>query len=276
MRIAGAPISWGISEVPGWGHQLPVERVLSEMRDLGLTATEFGPAGFLPSDDLLSSYGLSAVGGFVPVVLHTGNPTVDFDRFVAAGADTVVLAAATGLDGYDARPAMDPDGWRALLTTVDRIAADARTKGLSAVLHPHVGTMIERADEVQRVLDGSAVALCLDTGHLLIGGTDPAELAERAGDRIAHVHAKDVDADLAAEVRTGRRTFTDAVRAGMFRPIGDGDVDFDRVAKALRRHGYAGWWVLEQDTILTGAESGARPAADVRRSIDRLRAICTA
>ncbi|GAA2487329.1 TIM barrel protein [Winogradskya humida] len=270
MRIAGAPISWGVSEVPGWGYQLPVEQVLSDMRDVGLSATEFGPDGFLPHDDILGEYGLRAVGGFIPVVLHEGDPEVDLNRFVRAKADTVVLAASTGLDGYDTRPVLDDAGWKRLLSNLDRLAEAARSKGLTAVLHPHVGTMIERPDDVQRVLDGSEIPLCLDTGHLLIGGTDPAELAERAGQRIAHVHAKDVDATLATEVREGRRAFTDAVRAGMFRPIGDGDVDFERVVAALRKHGYDGWWVLEQDTILAAEPTDEGPIADVRRSAARL------
>ena len=116
MKIAGAPISWGVCEVPGWGHQLPAERVLREMREIGLTATEFGPDGFLPSDGILREIGLAAVGGFVPVVLHEGEPAVDLDRFVAAGADTVVLAAATGRDGYDTRPELDDASWKRVLT----------------------------------------------------------------------------------------------------------------------------------------------------------------
>ncbi|MFI5938394.1 TIM barrel protein [Actinoplanes sp. NPDC051494] len=274
MRIAGAPISWGISEVPGWGVQLPVDRVLREMRDAGLGATEFGPDGFLPHDGVLEEHDLLAVGGFVPVVLHEREPVLDLERFVAAGADTVVLAAATGLDGYDSRPELDEAGWRRTLTNLDILAEAALAKGLTAVLHPHIGTMVERPAEVRRVLDGSRIALCLDTGHLLIGGTDPAELAEQAGDRIAHVHAKDVDAALAEQVRDGRRTFTDGVRAGMFRPVGDGDVDFGRVAAALRRHGYDGWWVLEQDTILTAEPApGTGPVTDVRRGAGRLRAL---
>ncbi len=86
-RVAGAPISWGVSEVPGWGYQLTPERVLPEMRDLGLVATEFGPDGFLPADpqakaETLRSFGLSAVGGFVPVLLHDPNrdPLPEVDR----------------------------------------------------------------------------------------------------------------------------------------------------------------------------------------------------
>ncbi|MDP4971938.1 MAG: inosose dehydratase, partial [Pontimonas sp.] len=48
VRIAGAPISWGVCEVPGWGHQMGPDRVLTEMSALGLEAMEFGPLGFLP------------------------------------------------------------------------------------------------------------------------------------------------------------------------------------------------------------------------------------
>lgn len=49
-------------------------------------------------------------------------------------------------------------------------------------------------EDVARVLDGSSVPLCLDTGHLFIGGSDPVELAREATARIAHTHLKDVDA----------------------------------------------------------------------------------
>ena len=87
--------------------------------------------------------------------------------------------------------------------------------------------MIERGPEVQRVLQGSVISLCLDTGHLLIGGTDPAELTRQAPDRIAHTHLKDVDDRIAAQVRSGsgRLTYTEGVRRGMYRPLGSGDVD---------------------------------------------------
>jgi inosose dehydratase len=280
-KIAGAPISWGVSEVPGWGYQLPVGRVLSEMREVGLTATEFGPAGFLPPDprDLLAGYGLQALGGFVPVVLHRPDhdpvPGVEriLEGFVTAGADTLVLAAATGEDGYDARPELDAAGWQRLLTNLDHLTAVAAEYGLSSVLHPHVGTMVEQGPEVERVLEGSGSALCLDTGHLLIGGTDPVALAQNAGDRIAHVHAKDVDNRLAARVRAGDLTYTEAVAADMYRPIGAGDVDFAAVGAALGKHHYTGWWVLEQDTILREEPVGEGPVADVRRSADHLRAL---
>lgn len=285
MNVAGAPISWGVCEVPGWGYQLAVDRVLAEMREVGLAATEFGPDGFLPDASadkaaVLAAHGLHAVGGFVPVVLHDPghDPSREIDRaldgFVAAGATVLVLAAATGADGYDARPAIDALGWRTLLSNLDALAARAAARGITAALHPHVGTVVERTGEVRRVLDGCDIPLCLDTGHLLVGGTDPAALAREAAGRIAHVHLKDVDAGWAARVRAGAASYTDAVRAGMYRPLGQGGVDIAAIVAALAGAGYPGWYVLEQDTVLDAEPPPGRgPVDDVRASLDYLRKV---
>jgi inosose dehydratase len=283
-RIAGAPISWGVCEVPGWGYQLGPDRVLAEMRQVGLAATELGPDGFLPTRPdamtrVLDHHGLAAVGGFTPLLLHVAAhdpvPEVDrlLDAYEASGAGVLVLSAVTGAEGYDTRPELDDDGWRVLLANLDRLATLAAGRGVRAVLHPHVGTMVENGPEVRRVLEGSSISLCLDTGHLLIGGTDPAELARQAPERIAHVHFKDVDARLAGRVQDGRLTYTQGVREGMYRPLGSGDVDVPAIVGSLRARGYDGWYVLEQDTILTGEPAGEGPVADVRASAEHLRAV---
>ena len=281
-KIAGAPISWGVSEVPGWGYQLQPDRVLAEMREVGLTATEFGPDGFLPAQPdamarVLADHGLQAVGGFTPLLLHVAahDPVPEVERLLqgydASGAEVLVLSAATGAEGYDSRPVLDDDQWTVLLANLDRLAALARERGVRAVLHPHVGTVVETGEEVRRVLDGSSISLCLDTGHLLIGGTDPATLAAQAPERIAHVHFKDVDARLARRVKDGRLTYTQGVRDGMYRPLGSGDVDVPAIVGSLRARGYDGWYVLEQDTILTGEPHGEGPVADVWASAEHLR-----
>lgn len=278
MKIAGAPISWGVCEVPGWGHQLAPERVLAEMAEAGLTATELGPEGFLPSDTselvtTLDRFGLRCVGGFVPVVLfdEQHDPVDDLagplESLVAAGAGVVVLAAATGADGYDSRPELSERQWEMLLANLDRLADVVAERGMTAVLHPHVGTMVENRAEVDRVLAGSRIPLCLDTGHLLIGGTDPLELARRVPERIKHTHLKDVDAALAARVQSGELTYTDAVRAGMYVPLGTGDVDIAGIVTALQDNGFDGWYVMEQDTILDGEPDGDGPLADVLASV---------
>ncbi|BBY90232.1 sugar phosphate isomerase/epimerase family protein [Mycolicibacterium tokaiense] len=278
MKIAGAPISWGVCEVPGWGHQLDRDRVMAEMRQAGLTATELGPDGFLPTDTgeltaFLDGFGLSCVGGFVPVLLHDdGHDPADdlagpLDSLVAARAEVVVLAAATGADGYDDRPELDDAQWKTLLDNLDRLAGIVAERGLTAVLHPHVGTMVETRADVDRVLAGSGIALCLDTGHLLIGGTDPLALTHDVPERIAHTHLKDVDAALAQKVQAGEMTYTQAVAAGMYVPLGAGDVDIAGIVTTLERGGYTGWYVMEQDNILTAAPEGDGPLADVLASV---------
>lgn len=288
-RVAGAPISWGVCEVPGWGHQLGPDLVLRQMREVGLAATEFGPDGFLPEAPeakvrTLADAGLRAVGQFVPVVLHDPDldplPEVEvaMAALVAARASTVVIAAATGAHGYDERPVLDDGQWATLLANLDRISDAAAAHGLLATIHPHVGTMVESGDETDRVLAGSRIALCLDTGHLLIGGGDPVRVAVEHPGRIGHVHLKDVRHDLAARVKRGELTYTEGVAQGMYVPLGAGDVDLAAIVGALETHGYDGWYVLEQDTILTGApaDTGVDPLADVRASVAHIRSLADA
>jgi inosose dehydratase len=280
-RVAAAPISWGVCEVPGWGYQLEPERVLTEMRSLGLTATEFGPIGFLAVEPAaraqqLRELGMTAVGGFLPVLLHDAahDPLPDVDRFVeaclASGATVMVLAAYSGVEGYDVKPELDESGWSTLLENLDRIDAHTRARGITASLHPHVGTMVERREEVDRVLLGSKVGLCVDTGHLELGGTDAVALTAANPDRVTHVHLKDVDSGLVTRVRSGELAFGHAVKAGIFQPLGQGDIDIAALVIALEGSGYSGWYVLEQDVMLDGEPLGEGPVANVRESLDFL------
>jgi inosose dehydratase len=279
-RLAGAPISWGVSEVPGWGVRLAPERVLAEMGAAGLRATELGPPGFLPAAarlrETLGRAGLELAGGFVAVPLHLpdrrpgalAEVTAAADEIAGAGGEVLVLSAATGLDGYDARPRPGPDGWRELAAGLEGAGRIASDRGLRLAVHPHWGSLIQDPGDVERLLAIPAADLCLDTGHLAVGGTDPLEFARAAGDRIVHVHLKDVDARLAGRVRSGSLPFREAVRRGLFRPLGDGDIDLAGLLGRLLDQGYGGWFVLEQDVALaTEPPAGEGPLGDVRRSV---------
>jgi inosose dehydratase len=280
-RVAGAPISWGVCEVPGWGYQLEPDRVLSEMSGLGLPATELGPDGYLPTDAsmleaTLADHGLALVGGFVPAVLHEpgrledelDRVTKQADLLTAADAQVLVLAAGTGRDGYEGGTDLDDPSWASLVTGIGRAIELGSERGLVVALHPHQGTVIEGSRQIQRVLESSPVSLCVDTGHLMVGGADPVELITAARDRVAHVHLKDVRADLAEQVRSGRMGYRDAVAEGMYRPLGSGDVDVAAIVSALEASDYDGWYVLEQDTVLEGApEEGGGPVRDVAVSL---------
>lgn len=285
LRLAGAPITWGVCEVPGWGPMLPVDTVLGEMADLGLTATELGPPGYLPDDPaalkgVLAGHGLTLVGSFAALVLHDPHRLAQTltaaahtaELIAAAGGEVLVLAAATGLDGYDTRPELSDAEWGQLIATAEEIARIAAGRGLRATLHPHVGTHVENAAEVERFLRDSTLPLCLDTGHLLIGGTDPLDLVRRHPDRIGHVHLKDVHADTAALVRSGVLTYAEAVGRGIYRPIGEGDVPVAEIVATLRAAGYRNWYVLEQDMRLGDDPADADlPRRDTARGLAHLR-----
>ncbi len=280
-RLAAGPISWGACEVPGWGVMPAPETVLREMSELGIRGTELGPPGFLPEDpkaltEILRRYELKLVGGFVPLVLHEPTPdqAIEETRRAAAlmsgaGAEMLVLAAVQDAN-WGTPQALDDVGWAKLaehLDTIESLAADEY--GMGVALHPHVGTLIETSAQVERALDAVDVGWCLDTGHLLIGGTDPVRFAREHGDRVTHVHLKDVDGALAADVREGRCSLLSATKQGLFRALGTGDAQIAEVMTALQGHGYDGWLVLEQDTAITGDEPtvDGGPMRDARESI---------
>jgi inosose dehydratase len=281
-RIAGAPASWGICEVPGWGYQLPPRRVLADMREASLRATELGPEGFLPGGPqqqkaLLASFSLKPVGAFCPLMLLDRFEALQLavrgilDRLDVLGAGTMVIAAATPVTGYDTRPELDDGQWKTLLRNLERVSAAASQRGVTPCLHPHAGTLVETRDDVRRVLDGCDVPLCLDTGHLLVGGTDPVELARQVPERIAHVHLKDVDAAVLATVRSGERSYTDGVRSGMYTVLGRGSIDLASMIGFLETSGYTGWYVPEQDRVLTSGAGDDTLLADIQATVEFLR-----
>ncbi len=286
-RIAAAPISWGICEVPGWGLQMSPDRVLGEMSDLGITSTELGALGWLPDDtatlrSLLDQYGLSILGGFVPLVLHhgTGHPGsleaahAAAAALSAAGGTYFVAAVIASMESWD-RPTLDASEWSALfdgLVETEKVCAEY---GLTQVVHPHVNTLIETADEFDRFLNNSSSLFCLDTGHLFIGDADDVAIAEQYGDRVGLVHIKDVDRSISARFRAGEFDWMGAIQHGLFPSAGSGDAPIAATVRTLEQSGYTGWYVVEQDVALTDGEPpvGQGPVHGVRQSIEYLKSL---
>lgn len=286
-RVAAAPISWGICEAPGWGLQLPVDRVLSEARELGIKAIEQGALGWLPTDPIalrakLTEYDMQLLGGFVPLVLHDAEQRDEMlvvadqvaSNMEAAGGSFFVTAAVGSLDDWF-RPSMTDEAWSELFANLDRVDAICAAHGLTQVVHPHVDTLIETVDEFDRFLARSGVKFCFDTGHLTIGGTDVVAIARDQIDRIGIVHLKDVDAAVAARERSGELDLMAATQAGVFPSIGDGIVRIAEVVDVLESGGYSGWYVMETDVALTDGEPalGEGPVLGVARSLAYLRSL---
>jgi len=279
-RIAGAPISWGVDGSPGWGHLMEPERVLSEMVEIGLNATELGPDGWLPTDpsqllDFLDPYGLELVGGFVPAVLYRpdmiGSELAYVDRatdqLAAGGAEVMVLGPSSHHDGYDKSIDMTDDEWANFIDGLHQLDEIVESKGLRTALHPHWGMAIETQAHVERLLSSTSVGICLDTGHLFLAGADLAEVTRMAIDRIHHVHIKDLTESGAEPVRSGEIAFRQAVIDGLFVPAGAGDVDIAGVIRQLESNGYQGWYVLEQDmSLASNPPVGEGPIEEARES----------
>jgi inosose dehydratase len=263
------------------------DRVMAEMRQAGLSATEIGPDGYLPADpeemrEYVAGFGLRIVGGFVPAVLHIQEryeAGIDyFERacrqLSAAGANVLVLGPASHLVGYDTSVQLSEDEWTVFFENLRRFGDLVAAHGLQTGLHPHWGMAVERPEHVERVLAMSDVGICLDTGHLFLGGADPVEVARAASGRVNHVHVKDVVGDLAEQVRSGRTPFRQATLDGLFPPAGDGDVDLAGVIEVLERDGFDGWYVLEQDVSLPADPApGEGPVVDAEKSVRFLRSL---
>ena len=286
-RIATAPVTWGVEGSPGWGHLMDRERVLSEMQQVGLSATELGPDGYLPGDvdelrALLDRFGHTLIGGFVPAVLYRpelASENLAYVERAAAtlartGASVMVLGPNSHHPGFDRPIDLTEVEWDTFLTNLDRVIQISSGHGLKTALHPHWGMVVVRQDQVERVLDQSRAELCIDTGHLTLAGVDAVDIAKAAAGRVAHVHLKDLDEGLARQVRSGELAFRRAVIEGLFLPLGDGSVDIRGFIEALEAQRYEGWYVIEQDTVLaTEPEAGEGPIVAAARSFAFLKGI---
>lgn len=287
LRAATAPGSWGI-ETPDDPANPPWRVVLAEIAAAGFDGVELGPLGYLPDRAsglraALAASSLELAAGFVMQPFHDAGRREQVLELAGrtcalladAGGRSVVLIEAlvdersrTAGD-YARASRLDAGGWRGMIETVERAAHVALERGLTPTFHPHAGTYVEFADEVDRLmadLDRS-IGLCLDTGHCAYAGIDPASLAREHGDRVRHVHLKDVRLDRVA----GGRAFQDAVAARVFCPLGAGDLDLADVRDALAEIGYDGWATIEQDRAL----GDGRAAADAAASLDHMRALWT-
>ncbi len=270
IKVGNAPVSWGVMEVAGWGEQLPYSKVLDEIAEAGYAGTELGPYSYLPTDPTvltseLSARGLQLVASFVPIPLaHPDRHEAGYQEAMTvaqllaqSGAPLIVLAdemseARIAVSGCveESRDGMSDKQWEGAARILERTAEACRELGLSAVFHHHAGTFVETPKEIARLCestDPELLGLCLDTGHYMFGGGDPAEAVTSYGTRIRHLHLKDVQLPVLEGARRDRVGFLNAVRRGVFCELGDGAVDLNKVIQDMTAVGYSDWAIVEQD-----------------------------
>jgi inosose dehydratase len=271
-----------LPDVPG------PERVLSAIADAGYEGTELGPPGYLGERDnlrdRLEGHGLALVGGYIPVRFSEPQHWEEdlaamsgtLDLFEAAeGADTKAVLADGGSPeraqfpgraASDQSIGLDSAGWRRLSEGVARAADLARNRDFEPTFHHHTATFVEAPWEIERVLELTDVGLLLDTGHLALGGGDPTEALRDWGERINHVHVKDVRNDVLASVIADGADMPEAWRRGVFCELGTGDVDLEAFFGELARSGYSSWLVVEQDMVPQSPQDAAEAEASQVRN----------
>ncbi len=288
IRIATAPVSWGIWEQTiDRPDLIPPDRFLETIVAMGYSATETGPPGyFAPNGEAAVErarrYGVELIATFLPLRLDDAD---GFEQDLAALDTTVEVLEATGDGGLvlladmetreRARAAGSEERRRATgwdRETFDRAserlqrAVDiVRSRGLDAALHPHAATHVESIEEVDEILSRTDVGLCVDTGHTVVGGGDPVELARRHVDRLRHVHLKDVDGVLLARLGRGEADMDEVWPLGIFCEFGAGVVPLSEFLALPEVRALDGWAVIEQDRIaVTVDDMPAVRAADER------------
>lgn len=263
IRIGANPIGWSNDDMPELGGHIPLEQCLTEAKSVGFEGMELGnkfPRDAALLRPILAAHGLDLVSGWYSTFLIERSPEEELkaarshaDLLKAMGCTVLIAAECTrtvhGTRGapLSTRPVMTDAEWDRFNAGLTRFAELLADEGLTLVYHHHMGTVVQTEAEIDRMMAGTgpAVKLLLDTGHATWGGADPAALARRYRDRIAHIHAKDVRPAVKAESEKGDWSFLESVVAGVYTVPGDGCVDYVSVLREVPD--YAGWIVIEAE-----------------------------
>lgn len=292
IRVANAPVSFGVFELTvGKLPNLPgPEDILDAVAGAGYEGIDLGPVGYLGDQDglraRLASRGLGLAGGWVQMRFSEPegldqdvwalDRTLDLFAAVAdaggeppkptlADAGSAARAANPGRGKDLPEIGLDTPGWRRLGDGVARVVELCRDRGFEPTFHHHASTHVEAPHEIERLLELTDIGLCLDTGHLLLGGGDPLQALGDWSDRINHLHVKDVRLEVLRKVIAERAGMEAVWSWGTFCELGTGDVDIEGFLSMVREGGFSGWLVVEQDRIpAPGEPAGEATEAQAR------------
>ncbi len=267
VRLAIAPIAWTNDDLPDLGRENTFEQCISEMALAGFEGSEVGNK--YPKDPAVLTHaldlrGLTICNAWFSSFLTT-QPFAEVEKAFIAHRDflhtvgaRVIGAAEQGgsIQGkqdvpvLEGKPMFGDEQWKRLADGLNRLGERAREKRMTLTYHHHMGTGVQTAEEIDRLMastDASLLSLLYDTGHLVFSGEDPAVVLKKHIGRVRHVHLKDVRPDVLERVRRERLSFLAAVKQGVFTVPGDGSIRFEPLFRMLDRAKYKGWYVVEAE-----------------------------
>jgi inosose dehydratase len=270
VSIGIAPILWNNVDIAELRLGTAAATILDDITRTGYDGCQLG-LGFPEGDNLRAALaardlGLAEVYASIPGTVDGPTATAlddvrDRVRLLGAGGGEVLCIAfdvspdrnaVAGWAADPGAPRLTDDGWARTIELLATVSAETRVAGGRIAFHPHAGTYIETPDEVERLaasIDAATLPFCLDVGHYLVGGGDPVAALRQFGERVEHVHLKDVDPDVLDGLRRGTAGgFRGAIQARLFTELGSGAIDLDGVLAVLAERRYAGWLMVEQDS----------------------------
>lgn len=259
-----------------WDHtQFSHDQVLAEIAQAGYAGAPAGPSGEEPAATMLAAYarhGLASAPGY-----YGGNfwqadarerllaDAVRFAAFARAAGCTELYVAANGFDSYttprgltraqiagqvSATDMLSAAEFAQFAATLNEFGAITLQHGVRSCFHNHVGSVIESADEIERLLemtDPQAVFLGPDTGHLAWAGVDPVDFFRRHMARIKTAHLKDIVEAVRVRGVAEGWDYGAFTANGIFNELGHGNVDFPALLSLLHDASFAGWLIVETD-----------------------------
>jgi inosose dehydratase len=283
------PTGWTNDDLPSLGDEISFEQCVSEIALAGYEGCSVGHK--FPTDPAELRAALDLRGLRVSEPWHSTYFTVagmerpnleGFKRqmaFINEMGGTDIGLAELGHAVHQQpialkanKPVFSDEQWKLLSEGLNRLGSMATDEGMRLCYHHHMGTGVQSREEVDRLMaatDAAHVHLLLDTGHLYWSGDDPLALARDHGERIRHVHLKDIRRGVMEDCDARGLPFLDAVREGVFTVPGDGDIDFKPILSALDEAGFEGWLVVEAEQD----PAKAHPLTYAKRAREHLREI---
>ena len=266
MKFGYHTVRWGYQKVARFFPKVLNEISAAgfnafDVNDIDITPFLHNSQGFL---DVLAETGLKLIGIYSPgkfidksfidrlimnVYLKENQRFERLSQFAAeVGCEKLVLGGA-----YRRRKKIREKDYVILSKALNSIGNRCNQLNIELSFHPVLNSIVEDMDQITKLCkltDPDLVHLTLETGHLDIAGVNIFDLIEIHGERINHVHFKDV-------------------KNGRFVEFGKGTIDFQLIMKALKRERYDGWIIVEDEVNSEGiplADSTSRTAFETAKN----------
>lgn len=267
VKLGIAPIGWTNDDLPELGRENTFEQCISEMALAGFTGTEVGnkyPRTISTLKKALELREMEIASAWFSTFITT-QPfeetesafLVHRDFLYEMGAKVIVVSEqGHSIQGQEStplfanKPIFREEDWKTLAIGMNRLGELALEKDMKLVFHHHMGTGVQTTEEINRLMeitDPKLVYLLYDTGHLYLSGENPTDILKKHFSRIKHVHLKDIRLPISNKLRSGKLSFLQGVKEGVFTVPGDGIIDFKPIFQILAELGYEGWMIVEAE-----------------------------